>query len=169
MNLTKEEEVFSTDWFKVISKHFDELDEPYYEIRQNDYVTIIAITDGQMILVKQFRPVISEDTLELPSGGVDDGETPEEAIKRELLEETGFRANTVELLSVIQPDPGRVSNKMWCYYSDDVTRDPSAEIEKGLEPFIIQLDEVKQYILEGKINNALHLAALHLCYLKGKI
>lgn len=169
MNLIKEEEIFSTDWFKVISKHFDELKEPYYEIRQNDYVTIIAVMEKQLILVKQFRPILSALTLELPSGNVDDHELPEKAIKRELLEETDFQANTVELLSVIHPDTERMSNKLWCYFSDDVQKNPSAIIEKGLEPITIQVNEIKQYLIQGKINNALHLAALHLCNLNGKI
>ena len=103
----------------------------------------------------------------MPSRSVENDELPEDAVKRELLEETGFLVGKVELLSVIQPDTGRLGNKMWCYFSDDVVKDPSAVIEKGLVP--VNINEINQYILEGKINNALHLAALYFCHLKGKI
>ena len=57
----------------------------------SDSVQIFPITDdGRVITVQQFRPGIEMETVELPGGGLEDGEDPMKAAERELLEETGF-------------------------------------------------------------------------------
>src|SRR5688500_17609714 len=64
--------------------------DPYYLLQVPDCVTVVARTsEGRILLVRQHRVVTGEQTIELPSGHVDPGETPEQAARRELLEETG--------------------------------------------------------------------------------
>ena len=66
---------------------------PFYMLELPDYVSVIALTPArELLLVRQHRPVVGRETLELPSGHVDPGERPEDAARRELLEETGFDA-----------------------------------------------------------------------------
>src|SRR5213079_2244404 len=72
-----------------------------------------AVTpNGTFPLVRQFRPALEEFTLELPSGHVDLGESPEQAARKELREETGFVANELILLGSLSPDTGRLSNPL---------------------------------------------------------
>ncbi|AFA39831.1 ADP-ribose pyrophosphatase [Pyrobaculum oguniense TE7] len=61
-------------------------------------VTVLALHDGDVLFVRQYRPALGRYTLELPSGVVADGETPEDAAARELEEETGFKPTSLELL-----------------------------------------------------------------------
>src|SRR5258708_7972824 len=100
--------VFSVPWFDIVERAVAGSAPPYYVLRTSDYVSVLAATkQGSLLLVRQFRPAVSEETLELPSGHVEAGELPEAAARRELTEETGFEAKHFELLGTLTPDPGR--------------------------------------------------------------
>ena len=61
-------------------------------IRHPESVTIVAVDDGEIVLVRQTRPGAGDWTLELPAGCLEEGETPEQAARRELAEECGLAA-----------------------------------------------------------------------------
>src|SRR5258708_12836834 len=114
MKPVKTEVAFATPWFQILGKTMREGEEPYYSLKLPDYAAVVAITEEQHVLiVRQYRPAVEHDTLELPSGLVDPGETPEEAARRELLEETGYEAGEVEVLGGMDPDLGRLGNRIW--------------------------------------------------------
>src|SRR5262249_18088057 len=86
--------VYTTPWFDLVAKSIDAGDLPHYSIATKDYVSIVALTaEGHLLLVRQYRPAVEQVTLELPCGHVEPGETPEEAARKELLEETGYVAD----------------------------------------------------------------------------
>ena len=93
LRISNRTSVFKTPWFELVEKSVENNSAPYYSIRTRDYVSVLAITrDKTFVLVRQFRPAIEMFTLELPGGHVDEGETPEQSARKELLEETGFVA-----------------------------------------------------------------------------
>src|SRR5262245_10702258 len=109
----QEQIVFETPWFQLVAKYPPGWADPHYSIRTVDYVTVIARTpEGAWLLVRQYRPAVEMMTLEFPSGHVDPGQTPEEAARRELAEETGYRANRLDLVGLLAPDVGRLSNRL---------------------------------------------------------
>ena len=168
--LINKEVEFSTPWFEVEAKTYDNIDLPYYALSLPDYVSVIATTqEGQILLVRQFRPVVEEITLELPSGCVDEGETPEITARRELLEETGYEAQEMELLAVMNPDVGRLGNKLWCFFSPNVKQIYHKPQEVDIALVCCSTSELSKLIRDGKLNHALNLAVILLGFQHGKL
>ena len=83
--------VFSTPYFTIeaITSPCDR--EPYYKIVQRDSVLALVLgKEQEIILVRQYRPIVQEYTLEFPAGSVEENESPLEAVEREVGEELGL-------------------------------------------------------------------------------
>ena len=145
--------------------------QPYYMLDVADYVAIVARTPaGSVLLVRQYRPVVDRETIELPSGHIDAGEAPEDAARRELLEETGMVAQKVELLGVLVPDVGRLTNRMWCYFASDATpAQGEVNREDGVSVMEVSEEEAIAMATDGRMDHALNLAALFLAVTKNRL
>ena len=121
MKPLKTEVAFATPWFQVLGKTMRPGEEPFYSLKLPDYAVAVALTeDQQVLIVRQYRPALERHTLEFPSGLVDAGETPAETVRRELLEETGYQAGEIEPLGGMDPDTGRLGNRIWCFLAKGV-------------------------------------------------
>lgn len=79
------------EWVTLVRMHAFNEDEPYYYFQLDDYVSVIAINErNEVAFVRQFRPTLNIETLELPGGIIEHGESIFEAALKELLEETGL-------------------------------------------------------------------------------
>jgi ADP-ribose pyrophosphatase len=100
---------YETGWY---TGGYDLVEQPdgspkrYYWADLPPAVVVVAVTDGAVVHVEQYRPTIRETHLELPAGIVEDDETPEAAAKRELAEETGYRAEHVEAIETVHVATG---------------------------------------------------------------
>lgn len=80
----------------------------YGVLESGGFAAVVPVTDdGKIVLVRQWRQPLGDFTLELPSGGVDAGEEPETAARRELFEETGYRAEELAHLVSVHTSTGR--------------------------------------------------------------
>jgi 8-oxo-dGTP pyrophosphatase MutT (NUDIX family) len=166
-----EEVVLNTKWFQIVARHPPAYSEPHYSIRTRDYVAVVAVSPkGELLLVRQFRPAVWATTLELPSGHVEPGQTPEEAARAELLEETGHEAERFELLGDFSPDTGRLGNRMWCFFAGDAvpTRNPAHQAEPGID-FVLHQGSLRELLREDGFYSALNCAALFAAVLQGKL
>ena len=161
--------VYSTPWFDLVAKRPATGGEPHYMVLPPDYVVVLAMTGARrLVLVRQYRPAIERVTIELPAGHVDGGETPEAAARRELLEETGYRAPLMEPLGCLTPDTGRMGNRMWCFFAADAEppSTPHAD-EPGIEVLLYDEERLLQLVASGEFDHALHLAPLFLAARRG--
>lgn len=163
--------VFSTKWFQILTRPIPGSKDPHYVFAMTDFVTVVALTtDRKLILVRQYRPAAGRMTLELPSGHVEKGETPEIAARKELLEETGFIADKFEFLSVISPAIGRFSNLMHCFFAADArpTDDKTYGPEEGVVP-TFYAGKVAALVEDGEFCSSLSHTALLAAIARGKL
>ena len=128
-----------------------------------DGVMIVPITkDGEVVVLRQYRPAINDYLYELPAGIIDKGETIEEAAKRELFEETGLKAIDYELYlkpsytSVGLTDETTAVVKMTV--EGELSTD-NTEDDEDIEVFKLKLSETKEFV---KTHNISIIAALML-------
>jgi ADP-ribose pyrophosphatase len=94
-------------------------------VEHADVAVMVPIDpDGNVVLERQYRLPAREALLEVPAGGVDDGESIEEAAQRELREETGFRAGRLERLAGFYATPGYCTEFMHLFLATDLVEDP---------------------------------------------
>jgi ADP-ribose pyrophosphatase len=133
-------------------------------------VAVVALlADRRLLLVRQYRHPTGEILLEVPAGTLDildDGsvEEPLPAVKRELFEETGYRAETWRHLAAFYTAPGFASEFMHLYLATDLTLDPSyegPEPDERLELVTLGFDEAIALAEEGKIRDAKTLIGLY--------
>ena len=136
--------------------------EVYHAFRQADYVSVLAVDgSGRIPLVCQFRPGCGEFTLELPGGMLEKDESPETCVRRELFEEVGCLEGELTYLGVLWPDPGRLTNRLHCFFAKGVTvRGAGWEEEHGLERQLVDSEEFTKMIRDARLNNAHHLALI---------
>ena len=94
-----------------------------YLLDYNDEVFVFALTKKQeVVLIKQYRHGVRKALWELPGGSIDDGESPLESAKRELMEETGYASDKFFEVGQISPNPAISTNTMYCFLAIDVER-----------------------------------------------
>ena len=136
-----------------------------------DWVNVIALTgEGQVVVIRQFRPGIWRPTLEIPGGMVDPGEDPQAAALRELEEETGYRPARVRALGWVHPNPALQGNRCHSFLAEGCVKVHAGALDDGeqIEVDHLARHEVAARILSGEISHALVIAAFHLATLSGE-
>jgi len=86
-------------------------------VRKDAAAALVYDIDNKVfVLVKQFRAGSESELVEIVAGSIDAGESPDEAIKREVLEEIGYSTESIELLHSCYMSPGGCSEKIYIYY-----------------------------------------------------
>lgn len=129
---------------------------------------VLFVENGKAVFVRQFRYAYGESVLEIPAGKLNAGEDPMLAAARELEEETGIKANNLQLLFVLYPTPGYTDEKIYIYLAKDGERVP-AHLDEGefLDVEWIELDKVKGMLERGELHDAKTIVALQRYFLNG--
>ncbi len=125
-------------------------------VLHNGAVAIMAIIDEHLVLVKQYRYVIGQETLELPAGKVDVGEQPYDAALREFEEETPYRATKLEQLYETYGAIGFSNERVVIYEAKGITKDSTLSLDED-EFVCVQLvskQEAKALLETGQIIDA---------------
>lgn len=138
------------------STHFREV------VRHPGAVTILPLLDdGRVCLVENFRVSVGQKLLELPAGTLEPSEDPLACARRELMEETGYRAGRLELLTTFYMSPGILDEKMHLYLAQELAPGPmDLDAGEDLRPLLVAWDEALAMARDGRIGDSKTLAGL---------
>lgn len=158
--------IFETEWFSVEEGIYaaDALaGKPYYTIHAPDGVIVLAVTDqDEIILIRQFRPALNKWTLEMPSGGIDEGETPEQAARRELYEETGYHAGRIAPLVDGYIFLNRSDARTYAFFAGGAAKDAAFQPKEDIQVMPLSVVNYRKMMLRGEIDQFSSLALLTL-------
>jgi len=117
--------------------------------------------DGSVTLIRQLRPAVGTELLEIPAGRLSPQEPPPECARRELLEETGIQTEELHPLGVVHSSPGVFDEVIHIYAATGLTHGAaSPEADEEIELVRISLTEAMTMAADGRISDAKTLAAL---------
>lgn len=133
-------------------------------VLHNGGVTIVAQPEpSKIVLVKQFRYAIGKVFWELPAGTLRKNENPILAAKRELKEETGYIAKSLEPMGIVYPLPGYSSEVLYFFRAVDLIDDePEPDPDENIEIKIFDLKQAWQMIKDGEIRDAKTISGISL-------
>ena len=134
--------------------------EAYFVVEMPPSVCAVALTkDNKVLMVKQYRHPIKETLLELPGGFVDENEMPQEAMARELAEETGFTFTSLTPLGKVAANPGVLNNYTYFYLAQGGEKTGEQQLDNNEYLLVeeISLEELKAALLENRIVQSLHV------------
>jgi len=158
----KSEMVVDEKWYKLRRDHVAlpsglEMDDYYVSVRPNVVLTFPLTEDNHVIFVRQYKHAAADIFVELPGGVIDAHETePSEAARREMLEETGFTSDDVELLLEATDNPTKDTNRMYYFLARNARKVARQDLDasEAIEVLKVPLQEVEQMILSGQLRVA---------------
>lgn len=124
-------------------------------------VILPVLPDGRILLVSQFRYSANDFLLELVAGRMEPGEKPLQAARRELAEETGYRAKRFVRMLDVYPTPGFVKERMFVFAATGLTPGKTNfDEDERIEPKLFNLKALLQMIRRGKIHDAKSVAGI---------
>ncbi len=124
------------------------------------------LDDGSICLIKNYRVSVDETLIEIPAGTLLPNETPLACARRELIEETGYRAAKLDQLMAFYAAPGILDEFMHLFLATGLRGgDPAREPGEQIENHIVTIDEAKSLITDGRIRDAKTMVGL-LMYLQ---
>jgi ADP-ribose pyrophosphatase len=133
-------------------------------VRHPGACAIVAVTPAQdVLLVRQFREAVRRELLEIPAGIRDvEGESAPSCAARELMEETGYRASSIEPLGSILTSPGFADERIDLFLARTGEGPGAMAEEEGVEVVKLPYRVALAAIDDGRIEDAKTIAALHL-------
>ena len=131
-------------------------------VEHSPTICVVPIDDQRnVVMVRQYRKPAGAELLEVPAGGMEGDEAPEEAVLRELQEEIGFTAGTLRLLSSFWVAPGWCDEYMYAYLATDLKpASLSPDDDENITVFQVPLKEVVGLIEGGEIKDVKSIASL---------
>ncbi|MCL2723118.1 MAG: NUDIX hydrolase [Polyangiaceae bacterium] len=163
LEISRRDSVADYGMFRVERLAYPMLPRDVFIFACSDWCNVVAETSaGELVFVWQYRFGTDALSLEVPGGVIDPSETPEEAARRELREETGYEAESFELLSVVEPNPPLQGNRCFTYLARGakLTGTTAFDELEDLEVLLVPKGSVEALITGGDVTHALAVVAI---------
>jgi 8-oxo-dGTP pyrophosphatase MutT (NUDIX family) len=137
--------------------------ERFHVIHGPDWASVLCVTEAsEVVLVRQYRHGIAQPSLELPAGVIEPHETPEEAARRELAEETGYESDDWVRIQSVSTEPARHTTQahFFCARGARLTQKPAPEETEVLEVLRVPLSDLGRLATDGSIVHGVHVGAI---------
>jgi ADP-ribose pyrophosphatase len=137
--------------------------DPYFVVELPTSVCAVALTENkEVVMARQYRHPVGETLLELPGGFTDPGETPQQSIARELLEETGYEFASYQYLGKVAANPGVLDNYTHLYLATGGKQVAPQQLDanEAIETVLVPLEELKALLKRNEIAQALHACCI---------
>lgn len=129
-------------------------------VRHSEVIAVLPrLDDGRIVMVRQYRKAAESILLEVPAGGIDGDETPEDAVRREMVEETGYRVGSLRRLASFYTSPGYSTELMHLYEATDLAPGKATEETDQIEVELLTPEDAWSR-LQGTAADAKTLLAL---------
>lgn len=135
----------------------------FYILEYPDWVNVIAITDdGQFVMERQYRHGLGKTCFEIPAGVIEKGETPLEAAKRELMEETGYGEGEWKEIMSVSGNSSTTNNISHCFVAKGVKKNGTQHLDstEDLEVELLDRSQVWDLMVNDQVKQALMAAPL---------
>lgn len=129
-------------------------------------VVLPILDDGRIVMIRNHRFAVGETLWELCAGTLEEGESPAETAARELVEETGYRAERLEPLTTFYTSPGICDERMYAFVAKGLT-EVGQELEEGerIEVEVVRYERVLEMVASGDVQDAKSMVALLLYHI----
>lgn len=128
---------------------------------------LLKTKDNKYILEKQFRYPINKITIEIPAGKADKNETPLKALKREVLEETGYTIKNIKSLGKFYPAAAYTNEILYLYYAEVDKKDKTNfDIDEAINLVYYTKEELLEMIKNNKIDDSKTIITILKYFLK---
>lgn len=172
--IVSRKKVFDHPWEKIYIEKLkvDGRNCDYLISRPNEFVVIVPfVSENEVILVRQYKHGAKKVLLGFPSGFIHKGETPEYCAKRELLEETGYKAEKIKLVASLFENPTRCRNRYYIVFASGISKERILSInpdklEGKIESFTVRLENLTNRRYLSKILAGPQVSVIPFLFLK---
>lgn len=139
------------------------VNDEYYVLEYPTWVNVIAVTNGgEYVFIRQYRHGLGETCMEIVAGVCEEGEQPEAAARRELMEETGYAGGTWRELMTVSANTSTMTNLTHCFLATGVERAGGQHLDRteDIEVHLLTEEEAFALLSGDKIRQSLMAAPL---------
>jgi ADP-ribose pyrophosphatase len=164
--IDSDKKVYSNEYIQLYEDllSINDIKKVYIRGKRKNYSTVVPfISDNEVLIIKSYRHLVDSIQFEIPSGYIDDGETPMDAAIREFKEETGYTTNNILFVGEYTLDYSMFEQKGYIYAAYDLVKNNEQDL--GIMEYIkidtLTIKQLKEMLLNGKILNAASIVALY--------